>query len=202
MPIILTALVSLVLAFNLPVFYERAKISVIESGTLLSHDERLVRVRPGLALLILSAGVLPVWFMTHSPGLTGFVLLLGCVAYIDYLTRWVPDPFIYSLLWLALSTPELDGGYPAPFLWGAAVIIAPALLLNMGSFLRRMLPVLASGDVYVLPAVGVWLSPQHAALCISLSLLSALIMSRWWLEVPFVTVLYVIFTGVILWARI
>ncbi|MCX8963108.1 prepilin peptidase [Erwinia psidii] len=197
MLIILGVLIfSLMLAFNLPVLYTSARLGAAESCADTTADLGVVRIRPFLAVLILCGGVIPAWVMTHNPLLAFFVLLLGSAAYIDSMTQWVPDVLIFILSWVSLIA-LLPGQFDAlGVLAGAVVMILPAIALNLITWRRSQPTAFASGDLYVLPATGVWLAPEWAGVCMAISLTLTLIASRYVRGVPFITVLYPVFVVV------
>lgn len=181
--------ISLMLAFNLPALYESARLAAAES----SEDMPNARIRPFLAAVLLLGGVIPAWLLTHNPAFTFFVMLLASAAYIDWITQWVPDPLIFLLSWTALGA-LLPGGPDALLtLARATVMLLPALLLNLKTWLRSQPPALASGDLYVLPALGAWLAPEWSGICFASSLLLTAIAGRFIRGVPFITVLYPVF---------
>lgn len=187
---------SAMLAFNLPAFYEGAKLASAESAAEAQAYPASAPIRPFLAAILLCGGVLPTWVLTQDPALTLFVLLLGSAAYIDCVTQWVPDLLIFLLSWLALSTrlPGLSDALQP--LSGAAVMLLPPLLLNLITWMRSQPPALASGDLYVLPAIGVWLTPTWSGACLTMSLMLTAIAGRFIRGVPFITVLYPVFVAV------
>ncbi len=189
-------LFSVMLAFYLPALYERAKQAASESAKDEQIYPRTAPIRPFLAAVLLCGGVLPAWALTQSPAFVMFVLLLGSAAYIDCVTQWVPDLLIFLLSWLALTTLLPGETDVMPALTGAAVMLLPALLLNLITWMRLQLPALATGDLYVLPAIGVWLTPPWSAACLALSLLLTAIAGRFVSGVPFITVLYPVFVVV------
>lgn len=191
---------ALFLAFNLPRFYERAKDSAVRSCDEIAIEENITRKRPFLAVILLSGGVLPAWLITQNPGFTLFVLLLASAAYIDCVTQWVPDVLIFALSWSGLCAvlPQETDALPA--LVGAAVMLIPVLTLNLITVIRAHPPAMASGDLYVLPVLGVWLTPCSAAICLAISLTLALLVGKYLRVVPFVAVLYPVFMGVSLCA--
>lgn len=191
-------LLSILLSSCLPFLYQSARVNVAKSHEELKLSPCVVHRNPFLAVLLLSGGMLPLWTMTHSPGLAIFVMLLGSAAYIDYITQWVPDVLIFGLAWVALITiipsqPDLISS-----LSGAAIIILPALMLNLINWLRSQPAVFASGDLYLLPSLGVWLAPQSSGICIAISLIIAVAVNFYVREVPFITVIYPVFVGVII----
>ncbi|WP_455865282.1 prepilin peptidase [Pantoea agglomerans] len=187
---------SLMLAFNLPALYAGARVAAAESRVEDYPD--VARIRPILAAVLLCGGVIPIWMLTNSPALAVFVLLLGSAAYIDCVTQWVPDLLIFLLSWLALTA--LIPGRPdaLPVLAGAAVMLIPALVLNLITWLRSQPPALATGDLYVLPAIGAWLTPELSGTCLGASLLLTAVVGRYVRGVPFITVLYPVFVVVLL----
>jgi len=187
---------SVMLAFNLPALYAGARFAAEASVSETQAYPDAAPIRPLLAAAILCGGVLPAWIMTHNPAYVCFVLLLGSAAYIDCVTQWVPDLIIFLLSWLAL-TSLLPGDLDAiPALTGAAVMLLPALLLNLITWLRSQPPALASGDLYVLPAIGAWLTPGGSGACLAMSLILTAIAGRFVQGVPFITVLYPVFVAV------
>lgn len=191
---------ALFLAFNLPRFYERAKESAARSCDETGKRANTADTRPFLAVILLSGGVLPAWLVTHSLVFTLFVLLLASAAYIDCITQWVPDVLIFVLSWAALCAVLPQEPDVLPALAGAAVMLIPALTLNLVTALRTHTPAIASGDLYVLPALGVWLTPDSAALCLAISLVLAMLAGKYLRDVPFITVIYPVFMGVSLCA--
>lgn len=187
---------SAMLAFNLPALYAGARLAAEASVTETQAYPDVAPIRPLLAAVMLCGGVFPAWVVTHNPAFVLFVLLLGSAAYIDCVTQWVPDLLIFLLSWLALTT--LLPGEPdaIPALTGAAVMLLPALLLNLITWLRSQPPALASGDLYVLPAIGAWLTPTWSGACLALSLVLTAIAGRFVRGVPFITVLYPVFVAV------
>jgi len=191
---------ALFLAFNLPKFYQRAKVSVARSCADTLGEANTTRAYPCLAIILLIGGVLPAWLITHSPAFTFFVLLLGSAAYIDFVVQWVPDVLIFGLTWGALCAVLPQGADVLSALAGAAVMLVPVLTLNFITALRAHPPAMASGDLYVLPALGVWLTPNSAAVCLAASLVLAMLIGKYVRVVPFIAVLYPVFMGVSLCA--
>lgn len=187
---------SVMLAFNLPALYAGARIAAGTSAAETQAYPEVAPIRPLLAVALLCGGVLPAWLMTHNPAFTLFVLLLGSAAYIDCVTQWVPDLMIFLLSWLALTALLPDRPDAITALIGAAVMLLPALLLNLITWIRSQPPALASGDLYVLPAIGVWLTPTLSGACLALSLVLTAIAGRFVRGVPFITVLYPVFVVV------
>lgn len=187
---------SVMLAFNLPALYASARIAAEASVSETQSYPEVAPIRPLLAAVLLCGGVLPTWLMTHNPAFALFVLLLGSAAYIDCVTQWVPDLMIFLLSWLALTAILPDSPDAMTALIGAAVMLLPALLLNLITWIRSQPPALASGDLYVLPAIGVWLTPTLSGTCLALSLVLTAIAGRFVRGVPFITVLYPVFVVV------
>lgn len=187
---------SLILAFNLPALYAGARLAAESSAAETQAYPDVAPIRPLLAAVMLCGGVFPAWVLTHNPAFVLFVLLLASAAYIDCVTQWVPDLLISLLSWLALTT-LLPGATDAlPAVTGAAVMLLPALLLNLITWIRSQPPALASGDLYVLPAIGAWLTPTWSGACLALSLVLTAIAGRFVRGVPFITVLYPVFVAV------
>jgi len=186
--------IALILAFSLPVLYERAWLAAAES----SGNPPLAQVRPLLSAVLLSGGVVPAWQFTHDPAFTFFVLLLASAAYIDWITQWVPDPLIFMLSWATLGALLPDKANTFQIFAGAIVMLLPALILNAITWLRSQTPALASGDLYVLPALGAWLTPEWAGFSFLASLLFTAVIGRFIRDVPFITVLYPVFMMVML----
>ncbi|MDI9280078.1 prepilin peptidase [Pantoea sp. EABMAA-21] len=187
---------SLMLAFNLPALYASARIAAEASAAETQAYPDVAPIRPLLAAMMLCGGVFPAWLMTHNPAFVLFVLLLASAAYIDCVTQWVPDLIIFLLSWLSLTTLLPGGSDAIPALTGAAVMLLPALLLNLITWLRSQPPALASGDLYVLPAIGAWLTPTWSGACLAMSLVLTAIAGRFVRGVPFITVLYPVFVAV------
>lgn len=187
---------SVMLAFNLPALYAGARIAAETSAAETQAYPEVAPIRPLLAVVLLCGGVLPAWLMTHNPAFTLFVLLLGSAAYIDCVTQWVPDLMIFLLSWQALTALLPNRPDAIAALIGAAVMLLPALLLNLITWIRSQPPALASGDLYVLPAIGVWLTPTLSGACLALSLVLTAIAGRFVRGVPFITVLYPVFVVV------
>ncbi|WP_157861756.1 prepilin peptidase [Erwinia tasmaniensis] len=186
-------LYSLVLAFNIPTLYQGAKVSVVENNIYFSKQDNSVSIKPFFATFIICAGVVPCWLVSHSYGLTFFIALFGSAAYIDYVTRWVPDILIFALSWIALSTVMPGEFDAAPVLVSAAVMVIPCLVVNVIAIMRCQRPALASGDIYLLPAIGVWLRPEWGAACLVTSFLLAGLGGLRYQNIPFVTVIYPVF---------
>lgn len=189
---------SLMLAFSLPSLYAGARTAAAESHTETASYPAVARIRPVLAAVLICGGVIPAWCLTDSTAFAFFILLLASAAYVDCVTQWVPDPLIFLLSWVALTTLLPGGPDALPALAGAAVMLLPALTLNLITWIRSQPPALASGDLYVLPAVGAWLPPQWSAVCLAMSLLMTAVAGRFVSGVPFITVLYPVFVVVAL----
>lgn len=187
---------SAMLAFNLPTLYAGARRAAEASTADAQAYPDVAPIRPLLAAVMLCGGVLPAWLLTGNPAFVLFVLLLGSAAYIDCVTQWVPDLLIFALSWLALTALLPGGADAGPALTGAAVMLLPALLLNLITWLRAQPPALATGDLYVLPAIGAWLAPSWSGVCLAMSLLLTAIAGRFVRGVPFITVLYPVFVVV------
>ena len=187
---------SAMLSFNLPALYAGARMAAEASTADDQAYPDVAPVRPLLAAVMLCGGVMPVWLLTHNTGFVLFVLLLGSAAYIDCVTQWVPDLLIFLLSWVALTTLLPGGPDAINALTGAAVMLLPALLLNLITWLRSHPPALATGDLYVLPALGAWLTPTWSGTCLAMSLMLTAIAGRFVRGVPFITVLYPVFVAV------
>lgn len=203
MILIITAvlLFSAALAFMLPPLYSHARLAAEASAAETQAYPEVAPIRPLLAAFILCGGVLPAWLMTHSPAFALFVLLLGSAAYIDCVTQWVPDLIIFLLSWLALMTLLPGTADTLPALTAAVVMLLPTLILNLVNWLRAQPPAFASGDLYVLPAIGVWLTPISSGACLSISVVLTAIAGCFIRGVPFITVLYPVFVVVYLCAE-
>lgn len=203
MMMILAVLVtSLMLAFNLPALYHSARLTAEEACAETPSEAEKASIRPFMAMTLIGGGALPIWATTHDLMLVLFILLLGCAAYIDAVTRWVPDLLIFVLSWVALISVLPGNRDTVEVLAGVAVLMLPALSLNVLTFLRKQQPALASGDLYILPAIGAWLTPPAAGLCLAASFIIAAIAGRYVRGVPFITVLYPVFVMVMLCAKL
>lgn len=189
-------ILSVMLAFNLPALYAGARFAVEASTAETQTYPDVAPVRPLLAAVMLCGGVIPVWFLTHNLSFVLFVLFLASAAYIDCVTQWVPDLLIFLLSWLTLTTLLPGSPDAIPALTGAGIMLLPALLLNLITWLRGQPPALASGDLYVLPAIGAWLTPTGSGACLVMSLVLTAIAGRFVRSVPFITVLYPVFVAV------
>lgn len=193
------ALLALTLAYllssKLPVFFSATKNSVISEGKALEADCQ----DPAGSWLAAICCVLPcllVYALNGNEGAAALVLLVGCAAYSDLMTRWIPDCLIYSTVWLSLlcrSDSLLMEG-----ITGALIFIAPVIVLQGLSFWRRRAGCFASGDLYLLPAIGLWIMPEFALLVMSCGLMLALLASQYDKQIPFITCIFPAFVGYML----
>lgn len=189
----------LALAFLLskkhPVIYTAIKTNVISESKALESDCR----DPASSWLAAICCVFPclvVYALNGNAGAAAMVLLVGCAAYSDLMTRWIPDCLIYGTVWLSLifraDSLFMEG------ITGALIFCAPVLLLQGLSFWRRRTGCFASGDLYLLPAIGLWIMPEYALLVLSCGLMLALFASRYDKQIPFITCIFPAFVGYML----
>ncbi|WP_446717730.1 A24 family peptidase [Erwinia sp. OLCASP19] len=131
--------------------------------------------------------------LSNDKEATSFILLLGIIAYCDLTTRWIPDCLLYGAVWLSLGLRS--GHLLEQGITGAALFCLPVFILQGVSLLTRRKGCFASGDLYLIPAIGVWFVPGLAPALMACTLMLASLVSRYVKDVPFITCILPVFTG-------
>lgn len=178
-------------SIKLPIIYESVKSHVLIKNKELAEEEEKEKISPIIAI-VFSLSALGIYYFTVDIKLSLFVFIFSCVAYSDYTVRWTPDLLIYGMVWISIlgfNQSPIDG------LISIVLFCFPAIVLNILSYVKTGQGCIASGDWYVFPAVGVWISPENALLHMVLSIGIALIASRYIKSVPLITCLFPVFIG-------
>lgn len=190
------ALLLLVFSFwirnKLPVYYMRAKESVISACTELEKEEQEIKSSWITAFICILPGLL-IYILSKDKETAAITFVLGLLAYFDLSTRWIPDCLLFGAVWLSLGLNAenlLTQG-----LISAVLFTLPALILHGYSLLTRGKGVFASGDLYLFPALGIWFLPELAPGLMACALLLASFVSRYEKKVPFITCIFPIFIG-------
>ncbi|KYP90580.1 hypothetical protein WB91_08765 [bacteria symbiont BFo1 of Frankliniella occidentalis] len=177
---------------KIPSFYIKAKESVICASIELEKEVPEIKTS-WIAAMVFTLPALLIYILSKDKEIAAITFVLGILAYFDLTTRWIPDCLLYGTVWLSL-------GLNAEQLLIQGVISAvlftlPALILQGYSFLTRRKGVFASGDLYLLPAIGVWFLPELASGIMACALMLASFVSRYEKRVPFITCILPIFIG-------
>lgn len=160
-------------------------VSRVEQEVLSQHEEvklasyHQTPVKPFQAFIL--ASVAPaLYVMQGDITLAVFVGLLAVVGYIDIQRHWVPDILIHLLSWYSLCCLAL--GYITPdvlySLISVLLLLLPYLIINIYSWIKKREDVYASGDIYILLSVGLWLDYRFALSASALSIFSAFIYAK------------------------
>lgn len=177
---------------KLPAFYIKAKDSVISASVELEKEAQEIN-SSWIAALICTLPALLIYMLSKDKEAAAITFALGLLAYFDLTARWIPDCLLYGTVWLSV-------GLNAEQLLIQGVISAilftlPALILQGYSLLTRRKGVFASGDLYLMPAIGVWFLPELAPGLMACALMLASFVSRYEKRVPFITCILPIFIG-------
>ncbi|EGH9360820.1 prepilin peptidase [Salmonella enterica] len=175
-----------------PYLYRDKRNDAIQQSIELSKECDTVSKSLFLSAIIFSCSAV-IFYMSGDFYLLIFMTLLAVVAYTDLFTRWVPDPLIYLLL--ACSVYVASQYDVAIHLWAMFFYIMPAILLNLTFRIYKKKYVIASGDFYVFPAIGLMLAPEHAAIVMFLNLVFILFISPFFTSIPLITVSFFSFAG-------
>lgn len=185
------AVMGILFAEQLPHIYQSVKEKVILENKSLEIEEVKEKSHPIISALLF-VSVLIVYVLTNNIQLSVFVFVFACLAYTDYVLRWVPDVMIYVMLWISffsVTKPISEG------LFGIVLFCLPALLIYLYSYIRYRVRCIASGDWYVFPSIGLWLSPDTAASYMAVCIILVFIISRYTRDVPLLTCLFPVFVG-------
>ncbi|MDM2776275.1 prepilin peptidase [Citrobacter sp. Cpo142] len=175
-----------------PVFYKKEKQNVIAQSEVLiqeTDDPGQYRV---LAIVMF---IMPVAIFSFSESmlLSWFCFILAVVAYTDLSSRWIPDLAIYVLL--VLSMLSIQNSDLNSALWSVLLYLFPAVLISVYGFLVKKKTLIATGDYYVIPSIGLMILPEHASSLMLVNFIIVVAISRWIQKIPLVTVAYFTFTG-------
>lgn len=178
-------------ADHLPYVYQTVKIKIIEDNKLLESEGFKTESYPFVSVLMFMSVIL-IYILTDNLYLSVFVFAFACVAYTDLVMRWVPDILIYSMIWISLLgfTKPIDEG-----LLSIALFCLPALVIYLVSYISNRGKCIASGDWYVIPSVGLWLSPDIAASYMAVCIILVAITCRYTKDVPLLACLFPVFVG-------
>ncbi len=168
------------IAYLLPAVVSRAEQEVLSQ-----YDEVKVAslyrtpIKPLLALSL--ACVAPAFYTIQSDiTLAVFIGLLALVSYIDIQRHWVPDILIHLLSWYSLCCLAL-GFITSDVLYSLLsllLLMVPFFAINAYSWIKSRNYIYASGDIYILLSVGLWLDYRFALSAAALSILSASIYAK------------------------
>ncbi|CZV48502.1 prepilin peptidase [Enterobacter hormaechei] len=185
------AVVGKLFADYLPYVYQTVKMKVIEDNKLLESEELKTNSYPLVSVLMFMSAII-VYILTDNLYLSFFVFAFACVAYTDLVMRWVPDILIYLLAWISLIdfTKSIDEG-----ILSIVMFCLPALVIYLYTYVINRHKCISSGDWYVIPSVGLWLSPDLAASYMAVCIIMVAITSRYTKDVPLLTCLFPVFVG-------
>lgn len=189
---------SLLTAYLLPVFYAQTLSTIQKSIEAESQKKITLIPKPLAAVVIQLAGVLPLTYIGASKALVFYVMVLGIAAYIDYVAKWVPDIVIYALLWISLLGGLNEGLSPVPVIINLMIVIMPLVIINLAQRIYNGHWAFASGDLYALPTVTIWLSPEVSIYIATATLAVSLVLGRVVKEIPFITLYYFAFIAGVL----
>lgn len=177
---LISVITTTAIAYLLPAVVSRAEQEVLSQ-----YDEVKVAsqyqtpVEPLQALFL--ACVAPAFYAVQSDiTLAVFIGLLALASYIDIQRQWVPDIMIHLLSWYSLCCLAL--GFITPdvlySLLSLLLLMVPFFAINAYSWIKNRNYIYASGDIYVLLSVGLWLDYRFALSAAALSILSASIYAK------------------------
>lgn len=175
-----------------PVLYKKEKQNVIEQGEMLIQDTN----EPGkYTILAIVMFIIPVamFSLFGSMLFSAFCFTLAVVAYTDLSSRWIPDVAIYALL--VLSMLSIQNSDLKSSIWSVLFYLFPAVLISVYGFLVKKKSLIATGDYYVIPSIGLMILPEHASGLMLINFIIVVAISRWIQKIPLVTVAYFTFTG-------
>lgn len=178
-------------ADHLPHVYQAVKVKIIEDNKSLEKEGLKTESHPFVSGLMFMS-VIMIYALTDNMYLSFFVFFFACLAYTDYVMRWVPDVLIYVMVWISFisfTKPLTEG------ILSIALFCLPALLIYSYSYIRNKEKCIASGDWYVFPSIGLWLSPSTAASYMAVCIILVVIISRYTKDVPLLTCLFPVFVG-------
>lgn len=177
---LISVITTTAIAYLLPAVVSRAEQEVLSQ-----YDEVKLAsqyptpVEPLQALFL--ACVAPAFYAVQSDiTLAVFIGLLALASYIDIQRQWVPDIMIHLLSWyslccLALGFIHSDVLYS---LLSLLLLMVPFFAINAYSWIKNRRYIYASGDIYILLPVGLWLDYRFALSAAALSILSASIYAK------------------------
>lgn len=181
---------SYVFVISLPDIYLKQKKAVIDQVNELQNDKDEVGSFQYLSLLMFLTPVV-IYSFTDDVGLSIFCFILAIAAYTDLTTRWIPDMLSYLLISCAVYNSAENG--PVLSALSVVLFIAPALMLSAVSYVRSKSVVIASGDYYIFPSVGLMVSPEYSAFVMLTTLAISYSLKKVTTHAPLVTILYFVF---------
>ncbi|MHB9331376.1 hypothetical protein ACP3S7_28155 [Phytobacter ursingii] len=186
------AALSFFVGFSIPHFY-----NILKNKLLAQTEELKNEYRSGenkiLVLIFVLVWPLVIFHNVSELHYLFLFLIFGLLAYSDLITRWLPDPLVYLLV--SISVLDIDKkDIVTPFI-SSALYIMPLVMLNLITRLKIKKAIIASGDFYVLLPVGLAIFPTHSMLLMSLTILFAMVYSRFSKEVPLIFVSYMVMSG-------
>lgn len=189
---VVVVIVAFILVSKFPLIYASVKADVISGGIRLENEDREVCGNCAYALSCLLPSMI-IYYLSQDLWLSCLMILLGIVAYTDLMARWVPDCLIYAISWVSLmsgSNHSIEEG-----ILSVVLFVFPMALFQVIAFIRQGTGSIANGDFYLFPPIALWLAPEYSALVMLVSLGSAIIVSRFVKDVPFITCLLPVFVG-------
>lgn len=177
---LISVITTTAIAYLLPAVVSRAEQEVLSQyDEVKLASQYRTPVEPLQALFL--ACVAPVFYVIQTDiTLAVFIGLLAVVSYIDVQRQWVPDILIHLLSWYSLCCLAL--GFITPdvlySLLSLLLLMVPFLAINTYSWIKNRNYIYASGDIYILLSVGLWLDYRFALSTAALSILSASIYAK------------------------
>lgn len=179
----------------IPGHYRQARDAVIKEGEAFSQERITVRQYPLLAVVLFYS--VPVFYFFHQsqPWLSFFLLLFATAAYIDAVTHWVPDALIYACSCFSVFavTRHMDDVALLLSVVSSALLVVFMLVCNLWVKGDRQGALFGEGDIYLITAIGLWLSPIFSFVYIAVAYVMAMAWSWRKKHVAFVPFLYLTF---------
>ncbi|MFT4466410.1 MAG: prepilin peptidase [Sodalis sp. (in: enterobacteria)] len=168
---------------------------MIKEGKTFSQERITLRKYPLLAVVLFYS--VPVFYFFHQgqPWLSFFLLLFATAAYIDAVTHWVPDVLIYACSCFSVFAVTRHMSDVALLLSGVSSALLVLFMLVCNRWVKgdRQAAMFGEGDIYLITAIGLWLSPIFSFAYIAIAYVMAMAWSWRKKHVAFVPFLYLTF---------
>jgi prepilin signal peptidase PulO-like enzyme (type II secretory pathway) len=173
----ITVVVLSLVCIYAPVYYDEIKKGVIADSHNLSQDKNQVTKQPLMAMLFMSMPFIFYVYILNQPILFFYLLALSVAAYVDYVSKWVPDFLIYMCTWLSFIGVSVSGSELSLLLGlqSAMLLVAVMLLTNLVLKYKCHSIAFGTGDIYMVSSLGLWILPVYAIPYLLVAYLAAII---------------------------
>ncbi|ECO4313689.1 hypothetical protein AB0001_004748 [Salmonella enterica] len=170
-----TLLIALLFYFMSTKIIDHVEIGVVETAKEIENGIERRQISLGFVIIYFITFNMLALSIDNTPSLLVVSLALTISSVFDIQRNWVPDLVIYITVTVSCLSVEHSFYYA---ITTCVIALFPFMLLNALSILKTRLTAVASGDLYMIAGISVWLTPPTAAVFSCTALFAAIISAR------------------------